>query len=141
MPQWRIVSTLIKNGCGIVPTKTFVGYVYQNKKRFQNVQFRCGRLLFIHFLRKKTGISYKSQPLLSKQEINLDHIHAGTCESKKDEKVAYLESDVLSTAFSYVRYINLCEEITGFGMKKRLTIPSSANTFLKTLGKENGGPI
>ena len=52
-----------------------------------------------------------------------------------------IKNDVLSTAFSYARYSKGMEELTGFGMKNSLTLPSLANKFLNSLRDENHEPI
>ena len=44
--------------------------------------------------------------------------------------VIHLKNDVLSTSFSFTRYSKGMEELTGFGMKNSLTLPSlSKKTF------------
>ena len=53
----------------------------------------------------------------------------------------YGKNDVLSTAFFYARYTMGMEELTGFGMKNSLTLPSLANKYFNSLGDENGEPI
>ena len=52
-----------------------------------------------------------------------------------------LKKDVLPTAFSYARYAKCLEELTGFGMKNSLTLPSLANKYFKSLRDENKEPI
>ena len=48
---------------------------------------------------------------------------------------------MLSTAFSYARCAKGMEELTGFGMKNSLTLPSLANNNFKNLKDENDEPI
>ena len=48
---------------------------------------------------------------------------------------------MLSTAFSYARYSKGLEEITGFGMKNSLPLPSLANKFFNSLREENDEAI
>ena len=48
---------------------------------------------------------------------------------------------MLSTAFSYARYSKGVEELTGFGMKNSLTLPSLANKYFNSLRDESDEPI
>ena len=48
---------------------------------------------------------------------------------------------MLSTAFSYARYSKGMEELTGFGMKNCLTLPSLANKYFNSLRDESDEPI
>ena len=123
LPQWRTVVSLIKNGSGIVSLKNFNGYVDQAKKISQYVRFRCGRV-HINKSLKNIDISYKLQPSLLKQEMDHDEIYENTWEDKKNEWLPYLKNGFLSTAFCYARYAKGMEELTGFGMKNSLTLPS-----------------
>ena len=139
LPQWRTVK-LIKNGSGIVSLKIFNGYVDQNKKIPQYVHLRCG-LLHIKDSLKNIGKSYKLQPCLLKQELEHDEIFEDKWEEKENEWLPYLKNDVLSTAFSYARYSKGMEELTGFGMKNSLTLPSLANKYFNSLRDESDEPI
>ena len=139
LPQWRTVK-LIKNGSGIVSLKIFNGYVDQNKKVPQYVHLRCG-LLHIKDSLKNTGKSYKLQPCLLKQELEHDEIYEDNWEEKENEWLPYLKNDVLSTAFSYARYSKGMEELTGFGIKNSLTLPSLANKYFNSLRDESDEPI
>ena len=139
LPQWRTVK-LIKNGSGIVSLKIFNGYVDQNKKIPQYVHLRCG-LLHIKDSLKNIGKSYKLQPCLLKQELEHDEIFEENWEEKENQWLPYLENDVLSTAFSYARYSKGMEELTGFGMKNSLTLPSLANKYFNSLRDESDEPI
>ena len=47
----------------------------------------------------------------------------------------------MSTAFSYARYSKGIEELTGFGMKNSLTLPSLANKSFNNSRDENDEPI
>ena len=89
---------------------------------------------------RRTGISYKKQPCLPKQELEQDEIFEDNWEEKEYEWLRYLKNDVLSTAFSYVRYSRCIEEITAFGRKYSTTIPSLANKFFNSLRKKNDEP-
>ena len=139
MPQRRTVK-LIKNGSGIVSLKIFNGYVDQNKKIPQYVHLRFG-LLHIKDSLKNIGKSYKLQPCLLKQEIEHDEIFEDNWQEKENEWLPYLKNDVLSTAFSYARYSKRMEELTGFGMKNSLTLPSLGNKYFNSLREENDEPI
>ena len=44
LPQWRSDVSLIKNGSSNLSPKLFNGYVDQNKKILQYLNFRCGRI-------------------------------------------------------------------------------------------------
>ena len=48
---------------------------------------------------------------------------------------------MLSTAFSSAWFSKGMEELTGFGMKNSLTLPSLANKDFKSLRDENDDPI
>ena len=52
-----------------------------------------------------------------------------------------LKLTLLSTAFCYARYTIGMEELTGFGMKNSLTLPSLANKYFNSLRDENDEPI
>ena len=140
LPQWRTVVSLIKNGSGIVSLKIFNGYVDPVKKIPQYVHLRCG-LLHIKDSLKNIGKSYKLQPCLLKQELELDEIFEDNWEEKVNEWLPYLKNDVLSTAFSFARYSKGMEELTGFGMKNSLTLPSLANKYFNSLRDESDEPI
>ena len=138
LPQSRTFK-LIKNGSGIVSLKIFNGYVDQNKKVPQYVQLRYG-LLHIKDSLKNIMRSYKLQPCLLKQELDHDEIYEDNWEEKENEWLPYLKNDVLSTAFSYARYSKGVEELTGFGMKKSLTLPSLGNKYFSSLRDESDEP-
>ena len=138
--QWRTVVSLIKNGSGIVSLKIFNGYVDPVKKIPQYVHFRCG-LLHIKDSLKNIGRSYKLQQCLLKQELEHDEIFENNWEEKENEWLPYLKNDVLSTAFSYARYSKGMEELTGFGMKNSLTLPSLAIKYYNSLRDESDEPI
>ena len=140
LPQWRTVVSLIKNGSGIVSLKIFNGYVDPVKKIPQYVHLRCG-LLHIKDSLKNIGKSYKLQPCLLKQELGHDEIFEDNWEEKEREWLPYLKNDVLSTAFSYARYSKGMEELTGFGIKNSLTLPSLANKYFNSLRDESDEPI
>ena len=136
LPQWRSVVKTIKNGAGIISLKIFNGYVDPVKKIPQNVHFRCGRVHINQKLRK-TGESYKLQESLLKKELEHDEIYEDTCEAKENEWLPYVKNDVLSTAFCYAKYTMGMEELTEFGMKNSLTLPSLANKYFNSLRDEN----
>ena len=140
LPQWRSIVKLIKNGAGVVSLKIFNGYVDQNQKIPQYVHFRCGRVHINKSLRK-IGESYKLQESLLKKELEHDEIYEDTWEAKENEWLPYVKNDVLSTAFCYARYTMGMEELTGFGMKNSLTLPSLANKYFNSLRDENDDPI
>ena len=90
---------------------------------------------------KNIGKSYKLQPCLLKQELEHDEIFEDNWEEKENEWLPSLKIDVLSTAFSYARYSKGMEELTGFGMKNSLTLPSLANKYFNSLRDESDEPI
>ena len=55
-----------------------------------------------------------------------DEIFDGFWENKENEWLPYLQIDVLSAVFSYARHTKGTENLTTFGMKNSLTLPSSA---------------
>ena len=120
--------------------KLFNGYVGQNNKIPQYVHLRCGLLLIKDSL-KNIGKSYELQPCLLKQELEHDENFEDNWEEKENEWLPYLKNDVLSTAFSYARCSKRMEELTGFGMKNSLTLPSLANKNFNSLSDENDEPI
>ena len=76
-----------------------------------------------------------------KKELEHDEIYEDTWEEKENEWLPYVKNDVLSTAFCYARYTMGMEELTGFGMKNSLTLPSLANKFFNSLRDEDDEPI
>ena len=140
LPQGRTVVTSIKNGSRIVPLKLFNGFVDKNKKIPQNVHFRCGLLHFNNSL-KKIGFSYILQKSLLKQEMDHDDVYEDTWEDKENEYLPYLESDVLSTAFSYDRYAKGKEELRSLGLKKSTTLAKLANKYFNSSRDESDEPI
>ena len=140
LPQCRSVVKIIKNGAGIVSLKLFNGYADEKKKIPQYLHFRCGRV-HINKSLKKIGESYKLQDSLLQKEIEHDEIYEDTWEDKGNEWLPYVKNDVLSTAFCYARYTMGMEELTGFGMKNSLILPSLANKFFNSLRDENDEPI
>ena len=106
----------------------------------QYVHFRCGRV-HINKSFRKIGESYKLQESLLKKELEHGEINEDTWEEKENEWLPYVKNDVLSTAFCYARYTMGMEELTEFGMKNSLTLPSLANKFFNSLRDENDEPI
>ena len=121
--QWRSVVKLIKNGSGIVSLEIFNGYVDPVKKILHYVHFRCGRVPFNKSL-KKIGESYKIQERLLEKELKHDEINEDTWEEREKEWLLYVKNDVISTAFCCDRYTMGMEDITGFGIKNSLILPS-----------------
>ena len=140
LPKWRSVVKLIKKGAGIVSLQIFNGYIDPVKKIPQYVHFRCGRVHINQKLRK-IGESYILQESLLKKELEHDEIYEDTYEAKENECLPYVKNDLLSTAFCYARYTMGMEELTEFGMKNSLTLPSLANKYFNSLRDENDEPI
>ena len=90
---------------------------------------------------KKIGESYKLQESLLKKELEHDEIYEDTWEEKENERLPYAKNYVISTAFCYARYTMGMEELTGFGMKNSLTLPSLANKNFISLRDENDEAI
>ena len=140
LPQWGSNVKLIKNGAGIISLKAFNGYVDEKKKIPQYVHFRCGRVHINESL-KKIGESYKLQRSLLIQEMEHDEIYEDTWEKKENDWLPYVKNDVLSLVFCYARYIMGMEELTNFGTKNSLTLPSLAKKNFNSLRDENDEPI
>ena len=64
-------------------------------------------------------------------------IFEDTWEARENEWLPYAKNDVLSVAFCYARYTMCVEEITTFGLKNSLTLPSLANKYFNSLRDEN----
>ena len=90
---------------------------------------------------RKIGESYNLQESLLKKELEHDKIYEDTWEAKENEWLPYVKNDVLSTAFCYASYTMGMEELSGFGMKNSLTLPSLANKFFNSLRDENDEPF
>ena len=90
---------------------------------------------------QKIGESYKLQESLLKEELEHVEIYEDICKERENEWLSYVKDDVLSTAFCYARYTMGMEELTGFGMKNSLTLPSLSNKYFNSLRDENDEPI
>ena len=86
---------------------------------------------------KEVGESYKLQSCLLKQELELDEIYEDTWKAEEHELLPYVKNDVLSIAFCYARFTMGMEELTNFGMKNSLSLPSLANNYFNSLRYEN----
>ena len=75
--------------------------------------------------------------MLLKQELQQNEIFEELWEARENEWLAYVKDDVLSTAFRYARYTTGMEELSIFGMKNCLTLPSLANKYFNNLGDGN----
>ena len=64
-----------------------------------------------------------------------------TLGKKKNQWIPYLKNNVLSNALSYDRYSKSMEELTAFGKKNGLILPSRANKYFISLRDENDEPI
>ena len=140
LPQWGSVVKPIKNGRGIVSLKIFNGYVDPVKKIPQFVHFGCGKF-HINQILKKIGKSYKLQESLFKEELEHGESFEDPWEARENRWLLYVKNDVSSTAFCYARYSMGMEELTGFGMKNSLTLPSLANKYFNSLRDENDEPV
>ena len=70
-----------------------------------------------------------------------DEIFEDTWEAKENEWLFYVKNEVLSTAFCYARYALVMEDLTRFGMKNSINLPSLANMFFSSLRDENDETI
>ena len=135
------IVNIIKNGKGILELKVFNGNIEKNKKQIpQDLHFRCGVTHLNYFL-KKLGKTFKLQKELLKTEMDHDEVDGSNYKDKKDEWLPYAKNDVLCTAFSYARYCQAMEEITGFRMKDCLTAPSLGWKYFNSMRDENDEPI
>ena len=64
-----------------------------------------------------------------------------TMESREKEGLYQFKVDVITTAFCCATYTMGMEELTNFGMKNSLTLPSLANKFFSRLKYENDEPV
>ena len=90
---------------------------------------------------RKIGESYKLQESLIQKELEHDEIYEDTWEAKENEWLLYVKNDVLSTVFCYASYTMGMEELTGFGMKNNLFLPSLATNYFISLRNENDEPV
>ena len=106
----------------------------------QYLQFRYGMTPLDYSL-KKLGKTFKLQKELLKTEMNHDEVDGDNYKDKMNEWLPYVKNDVLCTAFSYVRYIEAMEEVTGFSMKDRLSLPGLGLKYFNSLRTEEDEPI
>ena len=136
----RIVNT-ITNGKGIIELKVFKGYIEMKIKQTpQYLHFRCG-MTHSNYSFKKLGKTFKLQKELLRTEMNHDEVDGGNYKSKKNEWLPYVKNNVLSTAFSYARYIKFMEEITGFSIKDCLSLRRLGLKYFNSLGTERDEPM
>ena len=72
-----------------------------------------------------------------KQELEHDEIFEDTWEARENERLPHVQNDVLSIAFINARYTMEMEEVTNFGLKNSLTLPSLAIKYFSCLKDEN----
>ena len=68
--------------------------------------------------------------------MNHDEVDGDNYRDKINEWLPYVKNDVLSTAFSYARYIEAMEEITGFSVKDFLSLPGLGLKHFNSLRTE-----
>ena len=66
-----------------------------------------------------------------------DEIYEDPGEAKENQWLPFFKNDVLSTVFCYARYLIGTKELTTFGMKNSITLPSVANRYFNNLSDEN----
>ena len=112
----------------------------EKKKIPQYLHFRCGK---VHIKKNlgRIGESYKIQENLLRKELEHDEIYEDSWEAKENEWLPYVKNDVLSTACCNARYTMGMEELTGFGMKNSLALPSLATKYSNSLRDENNEPV
>ena len=71
-----------------------------------------------------------------KQKRDHDEIHEDAWEEKQNEWLFQL-NNVLSTGLCYAKRSKGMEDLTGFGMKNSLTLPSIAFKYFNSLRDEN----
>ena len=137
----HIVGDIIKNGKGIISLKVFNGLIHKNNKQIpQYLHFRCG-MTRLNYSLKKLGKTFELPKELLKTEMNHDEIDANNYKDKKDIWLPYVKKDVLCTAYSYARYIEAMEELTGFSMKDCLSLPGLGWKYFNSLRTEEDEPI
>ena len=90
---------------------------------------------------KQLGKTFKIQKELLKTEMNHDEIDGNNYKDKINEWLPYVKNDVLCTAFSYPRYTDAMEEITGFGMNDCLSLTGLGWNYFSSLRTEEDEPI
>ena len=123
LPCDKHIVDIIKNGKGINELKVFNGLIYKNNKQVpQYLHFRCG-MTPLNYSLKKLVKTFKLPKELLKTEMNHDDIDGDNYKDEKNIWLPYVKSDVLCTAYCYVRYCKAMEDITGFSMKDSLSLP------------------
>ena len=141
LPCDKRIVNIIKNGKGIIEVKVFNGYTEKNKKQIpQYLHFRCG-MTHLKYSLKKLGKTFKLQKELLKTAMIHDEVDGDNYKSKINEWLPYVTNNVLCTAFSYARYIEAMEEITGFSMKDCLSLPGLGLKYFSSLRTEEDEPI
>ena len=64
-------------------------------------------------------------------------VYEDTWEDTQDKKLDYVKNDVLSSSFSYARYSKGMEQLTRFGLKNSLALPSLGWKKINILRDEN----
>ena len=141
LPCDKRIVNIIKKGKGIIEIKVFNGYIEKNKKQIsQYLHFRCG-MTHLNYSLEKLRKTFKFQKKLLKTKMNHDDIDHKNYKDKINEWLPYVKNDVLCTAFSYARYIQAMEEMTGFSMKNFLTLPGLGLKYFTSLRTEQDEQI
>ena len=73
--------------------------------------------------------------------MNHNEVYSDTWGDKKSERLNYVKSYVLFTAFSNARYSKAMDEVTGFGMKDCWSLLGLGWKHFSSLGTEEDEPI
>ena len=131
-----------KNEKGIVSLKIIHknNELLESKYVLQSIYFRCVMAHNKSTL-KNISLSYGLQRELLKEEMDEDEVFEDIWMDKKYEWIDFLKNDVLCTTLSCPRYGKGMEEITGFRMKNKLTLPLLVWKHFNTLRDESDEPI
>ena len=96
---------------------------------------------YLNYSLKKLGKIFILSKEKLKTEMNHDEIDDNNWREKTDESLLYVKNDVLCTAYSYARYNEHMEEITGFSMKDCFCLPGLGWKYFNSLRTEEDEPI
>ena len=135
------VVNIIRNGKSIIDLKTFNGFFEKNIRQIPQYLHFCCRMTHLKYSLKQLGRNFRLQNGLLKFELDHNEVDYNNYKDMKSQWLPYGKQDVLCTAFSYARYINCLEEVTGFSMKDCLTFPGLGWKCFNSLRTEQDEPI